>query len=218
MSIEELRRHIKEKLKVPRHWISGSRFEKLYDHLYRYWYDLAAQSSIDSEAKYFRYLESEAELDFQISEDDESELRPVALNLARWLNQATSAFVSTMGIFCIRVASRNDHSKHYCTPGLSREEIREKSSRSKASKLYSDTDLAVQEQITVQVFSNIFDNLVGLRTASVGVRANKEIGADSGVGTNTLNLKIDVSKNLLHYIPISNHELTKYTLRTSVSV
>lgn len=205
---EGLRDFFKKYLDCPLPIREGEKYHHLKFHLLKLWRRIAWKYDVNHEAKHI-YDEDE-DRDFELDEDMAYEMKPLAVNLAMWIDKARNEFLDICKSITEVVGNRKAYDKHYLNSKMSIDEIRRLAIETKESYLLPHITHEIISDILLQATQFFFQEIISEDKIRFCVRCNMDIGiTDKGIITRLMLVEIDLKgkhKKNVHAYPCSEQE------------
>jgi hypothetical protein len=202
---KELVAFFKANLVCPLPINKGESYHELAHELLWLWRSVMNSYSIDGEDGYL--IDDEEEMDFQLTEDDEDELRPLAINLASWIEDARAQFLDECMPLSLLIADRNVYAKHILIRRMSIGQIKQLALKNRVSYLYIHVDGALMNKILLKSSIKFFQEIISERNIRFSIKCDEPVGVTKdGIESNYLMVEIDTSSRVAHAYPCSQHE------------
>jgi hypothetical protein len=217
-------REIREALKCPANWAEVFRLddEAFFEPLDTLWRELLRKNVRGDEVYHIGLHGWVSEL----SEESDSELRAMQININMWKGTCHNQFLSAIRRFTeLRYASRKEYTKHLPPPGSPRDAgwINQESKKRGVSLFYYD--IREDEMLTTflhaifDAFSGsedlpglppaeqaLWDKLMTDSNSRIAFRCGGSIGACDGVPTEFVCFELDAVTPIVHGYPITENE------------
>lgn len=202
---EQLRNYFKEHLDCPLPVRPGERYHLLQDELIWLWKDVCSIHEIDVEAKYI--FDDDEERDFQLEEDDFEELKPLAITLSYWIEQAKKDFSERAKSITSMMADSSIYEKHFPHRKMTVTDLKKLAIRKSAGYFYHDISVMELDDILIKTIKPFFKQIILSETIRYGVRCNKQMGVtDEGDESQYILIEINKSSAVSHAYPCSEEK------------
>jgi hypothetical protein len=205
-TVEELREFIKDKLDYPLPIREGQKYHHLNEYMIKLWKSIAWSYALNKEAKYI-YCDDE-DRDFELDEDMYIELKPDAINLATWVEDARAEFLDACRPITALVADRSVYDKHYLYKQIKDiAELKRLAKSENESFFLTEITPDVVEGIILESTQHFFPEIISERRIKYYVKCNKVIGVSkSGGETCYLRIDTDGRTGIAHAYPCDEQE------------
>jgi hypothetical protein len=145
------------------------------------------------------------ELEEALANEPIEALRAVAMYLNGWYKDARSEFMDETKVFRIRMADDDEYAKHFPRGGMSKEQIRNLSTKTGDSKFYKGVRGAELDMLLPGIFEERFDLLMQTPAQRFAVDCLCVVGATAGHDTQIV--AVETNLTIAHAYPISAEEV-----------
>ena len=184
---------LREQIGCPVDWRKHIADEQLCKDLRIYWVKVAEQHQADMEMRFYSRLDVQDVLSPQA-------LDTLTKNCAYWRQRAVAAYSDRVGFLTkLRFATKEEYGKHHPEPGLTREQIIDRS-RGDDSLFFPEFLPHLMHILWFAISLDLL-NVVENRPLHIYLRDNDFIGASDGQPINTIRFDLDYGKPLAHGHP-----------------
>jgi hypothetical protein len=202
---EQLRDYFKASLDCPLPIRSSQRYHLLQDELIWLWKDVCYKHERDVETKYI--FDDDDERDFQLSEDDFDELKPLAISLSYWIEDAKNEFLERAKPITAVMANSDIYKKHFPNRKMFIEDLIKLAIQNEAGYFYYDISVMELDDIMIKSIKPFFKQIIDKETIRYGVKCLKKMGVtDIGEESEFLLVEINKSSAIAHAYPCSEEK------------
>jgi hypothetical protein len=199
---EQLRDYFKLNLDCPLPIRPSQRYHLLQDELIWLWKVVCHKHERNVEAKYI--FDDDDERDFQLSEDDFDELKPLAISLSYWIEDAKTEFLERAKPITAVMANSDIYKKHLPNRKMSIADLIKLAIRMEAGYFYHDISVMELDDILIKSIKPFFKQIIDNETIRYGVKCLKKMGVtDMGEESEFLLVEINRSSAIAHAYPCS---------------
>lgn len=213
---EQLRNYFKLQLDCPLPVRPGERYHLLQDELIWLWKDVCSKHERDVEAKYI--FDDDEERDFQLDEDNFDELKPLAISLSYWIEEAKSDFLKCAKSITSMMADSSIYEKHFPYKKMTVTDLKKLALQKSAGYFYDYISVMELDDILIKTIKPFFKQIIVSETIRYGVRCNKQMGVtDEGDESQYILIEINKSSAVSHAYPCSEEKAKScQTLREKI--
>ncbi|MBL7868347.1 MAG: hypothetical protein JNM71_10025 [Flavobacterium lindanitolerans] len=205
---EQLRDYFKVHLDCPLPIKPGERYYLLQEELLELWKNVCGIHERDVETKYI--FDDDDERDFQLSEDGYNELKPLAINLSYWIEQAKNEFLDRSKSITSIMANSNIYKKHFPHKKMDINDLKKLAIKKDAGYFFHNISSMELDNILIKTIKPFFKQIIESETIRYGVKCNKQMGVtDKGNSSQYILIEINKSSAISHAYPCSE-EKAKY--------
>lgn len=200
-----LRDFFKKHLDCPLPIRDGEKYNYLREYFIWLWKDIAREYSKDVEAKHIYWDDDEC--DFQLDEDRDYELRPLANNLITWIEDAREDFLYACSPVLTTIADSKTYEKHFLRMPLTIDQISKLAIKKDVSFLLPEISVSNIEDILNKAVAEVFQEIIRLKEVRISIKLDKNIGlTNKGELTNYMMIDISSNSGISHAYPCSEYE------------
>lgn len=189
---EQLRDYFRKELDCPLPIRENERYSILKDELLWLWKKICYAKERSYEAQYIFY--DDEERDFQLEEDDYEELKPLAINLCQWIDDAKEEFLKSVKSITSIMADSNIYEKHLPRKKMSLGELQKLAKNHNAGYFYDTIKISDLDRILLESMKPIFQEILKTETIRYGIKCKERMGV-SQLGNETEFILIEINKS-----------------------
>lgn len=201
----ELRDYFKKELDCPLEIRPGQRYHLLLEELIWLWKDTCGNYEMDCEAKHI--YDDDDERDFQLSEDDYDELRPLAISLSTWIEDAKAHYIDRVKPITVVMADSKVYAKHFPHKKMTIPDLKLLAIQKRAGYFFPNISVMELDAIMIKSMKPLFKQIIEKDNIRYGVKYHKKIGVTvTGEETEYLIVEINKSSGTAHCYPCSEQK------------
>lgn len=224
MGLDKLKEDLKKLLECPVDWgnefpckhLDDSTIENFSNHMSMFWKTICEKYQVDMEANYINTDEIllDGDLHLEIFGDDEDFIRGECMNIRSWIDGATKEFIDKARRFRdLRMASPQDHGKHYPKAFMNDKQIKEFTKQKRISLFYKQISFEWLERVVwaIIVDEEKWQEMMYVYKCKFFVDCMCVIGCSAGKEASNICFDFDLSTPIVHAYPVLKNGIRKST-------